>query len=217
MKQEGIDLVDNEDGEEVIMIDETMEDTVPILQARALFLSGAPLSKVLQLIPQSSTRERKLIKNLIRFAPQPLPQRDPTIPLSELWEEACRCAIRGLPYTTKQLWLSSYQSWLWNHVVDYHLGMNPNHRSGHTNLSPLPLPVNAGDILSLAMDEHKTFTLKLFSLEDGGDEGRDKCDHHLWQSVVLPMIGKGWTQYPENQVGRSVFSHFTHSLLTWCH
>lgn len=178
-----IDLEDNDDE----IIDE-VEDIAPILQARALFSSGAPLSKVLQQIPQSSTRERKLLRNLIRFAPQSQSQRDPAVPLSDLWEEACRCAIRGLPYTTKQLWLSSYQSWLWNHVVDYHLGMNPN----CTSSPPPPVQLNVGDIL--CHDEQKS--LKLVT----GDDERD--DLRLQQSVVLPMIGKGWTQYPENHVGR---------------
>jgi tRNA(Glu) U13 pseudouridine synthase TruD len=203
---EAMDLEDNED-EEVI---DDVEDSAPILQARTLFLSGASLSKVLQLIPQSSTRERKLLKNLIRFAPQPLPQRDPTIPLSELWEEACRCAIRGLPYTTKQLWLSSYQSWLWNHVVDYHLGMNPNRPSSST----LPIPLTVGDILSLDEQKSSLPSLKLVSVDDRGDSERDIL--HLQQFVVLPMIGKGWTQYPENHVGRfvllSLSLSLTHSL-----
>jgi tRNA(Glu) U13 pseudouridine synthase TruD len=193
--EEGEGGREEEDGGEEEAVEGPLEevvDHVPILQARAMFLSGAPLTKVYRLLPQSLTRERKLVKNLIRYSPsRSTPTHTSADKLRILWEEACCAAIRGLPYTTKQLWLSSYQSWLWNKVVDYHLGMKTSDPS-----SSRAGVAHVGDVL--LMDENKS-SLRLLSVDDVQMIGETNAGAEL---VVIPMIGRGWTIYPENHVGR---------------
>jgi tRNA(Glu) U13 pseudouridine synthase TruD len=204
---EGDDGQEEGEGEDEVGLDEQpVTDLVPILQARSIFLSGASLSKVYQLIPQSLTRERKLVKNLIRYSPSrssvntASPEQ-----LRILWEDACCAAIRGLPYTTKQLWLSSYQSWLWNKVVDYYFGMRNNSLEVAPIVAPLlsrslMCPPNVGDVV--LMDEKKS-SLRLVSVDDLKIQTETNTrEENLSHLIVIPMIGKGWTVFPENHVGR---------------
>ena len=85
------------------------------------------LQLILSLLPASLCREAELLRHLIRNVPM-LRLTGSSAPAAALiaefdqqWTQSCERALQAMSYGVKQLWVCSYQSWLWNDMVNYTL------------------------------------------------------------------------------------------------
>lgn len=135
--------------------------------ARRMYLAGSPLQLVLSLFPTASVRERTILRGLIRYG-----KDDP------------KRLIDLLPYSAITLYVSAYQSFIWNKICSYRLskyGMRP----------------VAGDLI--LGDDGGTRVLS----EDELAKNQHDSDAslNLLKKVTLPLL-RARSEYPKNDVGR---------------
>ena len=134
--------------------------------ARRMYLAGSPLQLVLSLFPSTSVRERTILRGLIRYGTGD-PQR----------------VIDLLPYSAITLYISAYQSFIWNQVCSY--------RISKYGMRPL-----AGDLILEGQDD-----VRVLTQDDISRVHDDQESITLFRKVTLPMFGSR-SVFPQNQVGR---------------
>lgn len=144
---------------------ETDLDSSQANNARRMYLAQSPLHLVLSLFPSTSVRERTILRGLIRYG-----DADP------------KRVIELLPYSAITLYISAYQSYIWNKVCSYRL----------SNFGFRPI---AGDLISDGETVKVLPKVDLSALED------DEYSKEVFRKVVLPLFGTR-SQYPSNEVGR---------------
>lgn len=141
--------------------------------ARRMYVAGSPWQLVLSLFPTTSVRERTILRGLIRYG-----RDDP------------KRVIDLLPYSAITLYISAFQSFIWNQVCSYRLSK--------FGLRPL-----AGDLI---LDNHNKARVlsqdELSEIQDDRIESASLLGH-----VTLPLFGTR-SKYPENDVGR--YCHILH-------
>ena len=156
--------------------------------ARDLFARGASIVSVLNLMPRTAIKERMLLKAMVRFGWIARAYRKSTFEVftngnnsdshSNGQQEDVAISVRVLgqiPYSTRSLWVSAYQSWIWNRVASHRLITSSYDSNSHssvsdvlceqvgTNLTPLtPVPLaTEGDLVyisAIASNESKQIT-----------------------------------------------------------
>ena len=159
------------------------------------------LQQILNLFPASCSRECDLLRGLIRNAPVlsfgvdiASSSNRCSLEFDEKWTHCCTKALQALSYGIKQLWVCSYQSWLWNRIANFALFDCTSAKSYPNGRKIAPAD---GDVVYSRQEENsvqpKHTVIKL-------DGSADLFSSFSVQDVVLPSIGKHMI-YPENDVG----------------
>lgn len=141
-------------------------DDSNVNNARRMYLAGGALPLILRLLSPVHTRERVLIKGLIRFG------TDSPLRVLQL-----------LPYSAITLYISAYQSYLWNLMCS--------HRIAHFGLQPIP-----GDLIVDLYDSSVVNVITMKEISACTEAERKE----LMNRVILPLFGSR-SLYPSNAVG----------------
>ena len=148
--------------------------------ARELFANGAHPASVLNAMPRAAIKECMLLKAMVRFGwvarkyiqISPTDRKMKTVEINsdgsadtrsekEEMEVSAR-VLSQIPYSTRSLWVSAYQSWIWNRVASHRLiatgcdlhshaspALSGEMKASFTPLIPIPLAME-GDLVHLS-------------------------------------------------------------------
>ena len=179
------------------------KDESNVDRARRLYACGQAPSAVLKCLPLSMTKERQALLGLVRsgsnrnsFGVSCSCQAGEIMSSPSHRNEAAYLeALESISFHVRNMWISAYQSWLWNRVCSYRL-FECSHDT-HLDVHTTPM---IGDIVSLQQP----------ALVDLSAE--PICSHVVISSnaqlststiddIVIPLFGSHVT-YPSNDTGR---------------
>lgn len=148
---------------------------------------GQQLRAILKLIPHSATRARMVLRAMIRYG---YSFCQPTAHTGSTDTGSMQMRIlQQLPHSVRSLWVSAYQSWLWNRAAWHRLSAY-NSGGGEVMTGDLLLTGAVGD-----RAEAMTVVREEQLAEWSPAERRAKL-----AQVVLPLVGTKM-QYPSNESG----------------
>lgn len=139
----------------------------PLATARQLYLKESSFQEVFDMFPVSAVRERSVLHSLVKL------QKQISVSTPDFWRQV----VDDLPYQWKSLWISSYQSWLWNDVASHRLAT-----SGPDRM--------IGDLI---VDDNGQVVISSSVLESPSSN-----------IIMLPLFGSH-VSLPDNDTGRLVF------------
>ena len=153
---------------------------------------GDLMDVVLKQFPFTATRERTIMKGMVRYVSASADSTE--------FEHVLNC----IPFNMRNIYISAYQSWIWNRVCNFRIELGIANRSNSTD-GLLPI---VGDILlaDISHEESDTFDskdikIRYFSDVDVANLGKQiGQDNQLQGQVVIPLPGKNIV-YPRNEVG----------------
>lgn len=169
------------------------------------------LRQVLRALPHSATRARIIVRAMVRFGYSFRKSRERVMntsiaPSQEAAHSTSSSAnssiqwriIQQVPHSMRTLWISAYQSWLWNKAAEYRLSggriQDPHHSSSNSSRE-----VMVGDLLLESTDADKSRVVTVVSDELLAQWSDTERRTRLAQ-VVLPLFGTK-VIYPTNESG----------------
>lgn len=174
----------------------------PLTYARQLYVDGSALGAVMSAMPRAMVKERMCLKAMLRFGwtrrtpakgggglsgdrgcgdhnggvPVPVPAED----------EALSARVLGqVPFSTRALWVSAYQSWLWNKVASHRLLLLMSEAAPHSHP---PLSESQPHLLSVGASAGASTLLDTYQQNSSYDK---RNDSRRSQSQLMLMAVEG--------------------------